>query len=71
MTTKKDPQVTPDGAVELDEAQLDQASGGTLTGQNQSWKLNQAMPGDKLMVKLGDGSVRPISDGTSNVSVKL
>ncbi len=68
---KKDPEVTQDGAVELDETQLDQASGGILIGLNQAYKLEKQLPGVNLGVKLADGSVKPIVDGTSNITIKF
>lgn len=67
---KKDPKITQDGAVELDETQLDQASGGILIGLNQAYKLDQQLSGVNLTTKLADGSVKPIADGTSNTIFK-
>ncbi len=61
MSEKKTPETSEAGAVELNEAALDDASGGILIGLNQSIKLSGAA------IKMGDGSVKTITDGTSNV----
>ncbi|MBK8630876.1 MAG: hypothetical protein IPN84_11955 [Sphingomonadales bacterium] len=62
MSEKKSEQTTENGAVELTEASLDDASGGILIG------LNKAIKFDTTIIKLGDGSVKPtITDGTSNI----
>ncbi len=61
MSEKMTPETSEAGAVELNEAALDDASGGILIGLNQSIKLSGAA------IKMGDGSVKTITDGTSNV----
>lgn len=61
MSEKKTPETSEAGAVELNEAALDDASGGILIG------LNQPIKFDGSAIKLADGSVKTITDGTSNV----
>lgn len=61
MTNKQKSQITGAGAVALDETQLDQATGGIIA----------VKPTDAVVQKFADGSVRPIKDGTSNITVKF
>ena len=62
MTDKKN--VTDKGAVELQEEQLDDASGGILIGLNQpSLSITQKVTPNTI--KLADGTFK-IIDGTSN-----
>jgi len=56
--TKKQNEVTPEGAVEINEQELDQAAGGALLSTTQV-KLS---PGTTQTEKFGDGSVKPTYD---------
>ncbi len=58
--TKKTDKVTDQGAVEVQEEALDQATGGILIGLNQGIKLSTSA------LKIADGSVLKIVDGSSN-----
>ncbi len=59
--TKKTDKVTDQGAVEVQEEALDEATGGILIGLNQGLKLNTSA------LKIADGSVLKIVDGSSNI----
>ena len=62
--TKKQNEVTPEGTVEINEQDLDQAAGGALNFTSDQLKISSPLTTQTSKI-LGDGSVKP---GTYDLS---